>query len=251
MMKLHLLVFTAIVVATGAMAETNVQRRAVNRQAVRAKRIAQAGGLLFKPSSGKDIFIVNDQMRIKKESFFNEGQHSISGLLSYPIHVVSPDADVSNAGLVITLSDNANSPALMVAPEVPWAGVNVGALAADKPSEAILASRVQKEIWRAFLYAAGAANSTMQPCLMRTVRKPSDLDAHDNLVPKPDVLQRVLVGAKGLGISQIKPYTYRQACEEGWAPAPTNDIQKAIWDKIHAMPTEPLKIKPETKKVEK
>ena len=32
-------------------------------------------------------------------------------------------------------------------------------------------------------------------------------------------------------------------------PAPTNDVQKAIWDEIHAMPTEPIKIKPETKKV--
>ena len=44
---------------------------------------------------------------------------------------------------------------------------------------------------------------------------------------------------------------YRKACEEGWAPQPTNDVQKAIWDKVHAMPTEPLKIKPETKKQEK
>ena len=24
---------------------------------------------------------------------------------------------------------------------------------------------------------------------------------------------------------------------------PTNDVQKAIWDKVHAIPTEPLKIK--------
>ena len=43
--------------------------------------------------------------------------------------------------------------------------------------------------------------------------------------------------------------TYGRAVREGWAPAPTNEYQKAIWDKIHAMPTEPIKIKPETKKV--
>ena len=48
-----------------------------------------------------------------------------------------------------------------------------------------------------------------------------------------------------------KRSVYRKACEEGWAPAPTNDVQKAIWDKVHAMPTEPIKIKPETKKTEK
>ena len=28
-----------------------------------------------------------------------------------------------------------------------------------------------------------------------------------------------------------------------------NEYQKAIWDKVHAMPTAPIKIKPETKKV--
>ena len=52
----------------------------------------------------------------------------------------------------------------------------------------------------------------------------------------------------------MKPYrltTYRKACEEGWANPPTNDVQKAIWDKVHALPTEPLKIKPEEKKTEK
>ena len=28
--------------------------------------------------------------------------------------------------------------------------------------------------------------------------------------------------------------TYRKACREGWAPAPTNDVQKAIWEDINA-----------------
>jgi hypothetical protein len=56
---------------------------------------------------------------------------------------------------------------------------------------------------------------------------------------------------KPLGVLPAQRATYLKACEEGWAPAPTNDVQKAIWDKVHAMPTEPIKIKPETKKQEK
>ena len=64
-----------------------------------------------------------------------------------------------------------------------------------------------------------------------------------------DVVNRQLKYLAGMNVTPRVRVTYKKACEEGWAPAPTNDIQKAIWDKVHAMPTAPIKIKPETKKV--
>ena len=36
--------------------------------------------------------------------------------------------------------------------------------------------------------------------------------------------------------------TYKRACREGWAPTPTNDVQRAIWEKVHAIPDKPLTI---------
>lgn len=36
------------------------------------------------------------------------------------------------------------------------------------------------------------------------------------------------------GIPIARSVTYRQAVKEGWAPAPTNDIQRAVWDKVKA-----------------
>ena len=42
--------------------------------------------------------------------------------------------------------------------------------------------------------------------------------------------------------------TYKKACQEGWVSAPTNDIQKAIWDKVHAAPKNPMKIEFDSKK---
>lgn len=242
MTKIHLAVLIALALAASGEAQTNKVKRTVDRQAVRARKIAQAGGLVKRPSTGKTIMIVNDQKRVAQESFFGGGQESIAGLLSFPVKIVGPETDVSEAGMVITISDNATSPALMIAPEVPWAGVNVGALYVDKPSEAVLIDRVQKEIWRAFLFLGGSANSTMQPCVMRTIRKPADLDKCANRIPKPDVLQRVLEGAKNLGITPEATCSYYQACQEGWAPAPTNDLQRAIWEKVHTPPDKPLKI---------
>ena len=46
-----------------------------------------------------------------------------------------------------------------------------------------------------------------------------------------------------MGVSPTRKGTYEAAVKQGWAPAPTNDIQKAIWDKVHQLPTKPIQIK--------
>ena len=76
----------------------------------------------------------------------------------------------------------------------------------------------------------------------------SDIEASQEGIPYDKVIsaQKFL---KSRGYAPLIRAPYAKACREGWAPAPTNDIQKAIWDKVHAMPTAPIKIKPETKKV--
>ena len=48
--------------------------------------------------------------------------------------------------------------------------------------------------------------------------------------------------ATRLGCAEAKFTTYKQACREGWAPPPTNDVQKAIWDQVRQMPAKPIKI---------
>lgn len=39
------------------------------------------------------------------------------------------------------------------------------------------------------------------------------------------------------GIEPVRRTTYKVAVEEGWAPPPTNDFQRAIWDAAHAAAT--------------
>ena len=51
-----------------------------------------------------------------------------------------------------------------------------------------------------------------------------------------------------IGFSPAAVATYLTACSEGWAPAPTNDVQKAIWEKVHAIPKQPIKIDFDPKK---
>ena len=97
----------------------------------------------------------------------------------------------------------------------------------------------------------GAYASMQQPCLLTQISGNADLDRNICVIPSIEVLPKTKNAAKARGIVPGKRAVYRKACEEGWAPAPTNDVQKAIWDKVHEMPTEPIKIKPETKKQDK
>lgn len=76
-----------------------------------------------------------------------------------------------------------------------------------------------------------------------------ELDRIPVLQPCPEPFNKMIDSAKAYGINTIAIATYRTACQQGWAPAPTNDVQKAIWDEVHTLPSEPIKIKPESKKV--
>lgn len=233
---------TAAVAATNA---TNTAKRRLSveeRRALRLKRIAESGGYVTKEYKGKYIYIVNDQKRVDEKDFFAGNDKSIEGLFQLPVRIVPPKTDLSRAGLTIIVSDNDTAPSLLVAPEIPWAGINVRALASDSPKHEVLVSRLQKEIWRAFMYACGAANSVMQPCVMHHVVCNADLDRCATIVPCPESLPRMMNTARALRIEEPYTCTYKQACQEGWAPSPTNDVQKKIWNETYAAPDRPIKI---------
>lgn len=46
--------------------------------------------------------------------------------------------------------------------------------------------------------------------------------------------QLIMGVAKNAGMQSPRKVPYKLAVKEGWAPAPTNDIQKAIWEKAKA-----------------
>ena len=209
----------------------SVKEDALKRQQEYEKELAAEGGIVVEPYSGRYVVIVNNQTRIDEKDFF-EPDRGIEDLFNYPVLVVKPGADLKKAGLVITISDNKTAPSLLVAPETPWAGVNVFALATDDPDKKVLVSRLQKEIWRAFLFVCGAANSNMQPCIMRPIFRAKDLDEFPVSQPCPDPIGKVMQMANRLGIAEKNMTTYRDACTQGWAPAPTNDVQRKIWEQI-------------------
>ena len=214
---------------------------------------APTGGFLVKENKGSVVEVYNDQTLCPKAAItgtalmFNKLLFCKVNVIDGPAPQGAMPTNVA-ARIVVVAMDSV--PALLAAPEEAWAQVNVKPLLADNPDETTLRQRTIKEMWRALGLSLGCAYSATQPCVMSEVRSLSDLDAIPRIMG-PEAQSKVDVTARRRGVVPIQYVSYRQACEEGWAPAPTNDVQKAIWDKVHAMPTEPIKIKPEEKKTEK
>jgi hypothetical protein len=83
-------------------------------------------------------------------------------------------------------------------------------------------------------------NTSAAHCVLAaTVLKPEDLDSLTADMANPETCAQVGRGAGRLGLGRVQKMTYRRACAEGWAPAPTNEYQKAVWDAVKARKAKP------------
>ena len=221
---------------------TPAQHRNKPGAQARADLLMQAGGLIREPISGPTFLFLNAQTRVTPDAI-TAVQKELETVLRFAFSVETrktstaplEDAatavkDTTRTAAVIVICDTPTLPPVLIAPESRWGIVNVAALVTDKPSNDVLETRTRKELWRTFAYLMGAANSTFEHCLMKTVTSLSDLDAFKETVVSPEPLSKVMIHAQKIGIRPLRTVTYKKACEEGWAPAPTNDIQKAIWN---------------------
>lgn len=214
--------------------------------AARSNMLARTGGMVWSPATGPAILFLNTQKRVPAaELQATVGQ--IQKFLRLPCAfadkaATEPVADAAKAladaknAAVIVICDAAGQPALLVAPENRWVLVNVAALGGKDVSVDKLAERVQKEVWRGFGYVMGAANSTFEHCLLKPVLAPADLDALQTKSLCPEPFGQIMTQAQKMGIKPMRVSSYRKACEEGWAPAPTNDIQRAIHAEVKKTP---------------
>ena len=150
----------------------------------------------------------------------------------------------SKADIAIVVVADDKTPALLSAVEDGWAVVNVKKLEkglnTPEDKEKFFNARCQKEILRAFVSIGGGLTS-QYPGNILAVTRIEDLDLCETFIPV-DRLQVMTQHLSKRGVSPLVMAHYRQACKQGWAPAPTNDAQRAIWNKVHATPDKPIKI---------
>lgn len=228
-------------------------RGTVDGRTVHAIVESESGGTMqARHRNSKDVYYVNAQQRVSVE-ILDAARLQMERFLKTPIAHTNAVFSFSNPQIFGELSlyviDDASMPMSLVAPEGRWAFVNVAKLAegrGEKP--AFLQARVRKEMARIGCILLGGIGSAYRHNLLSFAPSAEALDEFTDDTLPVDGLQRCQQYLLQMGVKPWRTVSYRKACEEGWAPQPTNDVQKAIWEKVHAMPTEPIKIKPETKK---
>ena len=231
------------------------------RQSRLARKFARHGGMIELAPTGAVVRVVSAQAKVNEDDLkqaldvFREAvrvpvewTNDASGLKD-PAKIAHAANKDGKCGVAVILVDDPDAARLLVAPENGWATVNLAKLAEDAPDHDKLVRRARQEFWRASCMVLGAYVAPVQPCLLTIIAGNAGLDSNPCVIPAVEAIPKAMAGAKRLGILPARHVLYDRACQEGWAPAPTNEIQKAIWDKVHAMPTAPIKIKPETKKV--
>ena len=221
-------------------------------------RSSRLGGLVARPGSLKGkIVIGNAQEKIGNETI-ELAIDDFRKLVRFAIEVkpsVAPDVRsaekmVSELGgqVGLFIVDDLSFPTLLDAPENGWAIVNVAHLESGTDG-AGFKKRARLEIVRGLSILSGAQSSTYPGSVMQPVRKAKDLDKIEIESSLPvDVASRFLDYLKAYGVEQEIRVQYRQAVKEGWAPEPTNEYQRVIWEKVKAeqseKPTNPIKILP-------
>ena len=149
--------------------------------------------------------------------------------------------------LVMVVDGVPDQPILSIFPEERVGIVNADKLkGGDDPSMPEM--RVSKETWRAIGFVGGLGFSQADNDIMQPLYSLKELDANRYPFIQPMNMARMQKMWKRFGVKKERRIPYRVAVQEGWAPAPTNDVQKAIWDQVHTIPTTPMKIEFDPKK---
>lgn len=222
--------------------------KAERKAAAQKRQYERTGGyIVANVQSNRVVAIVNAQGDVQKSEIDDIALAIQQGLL---FKCVVADRRPDNAGVVIEVRESNYPAAMLIAPENGYAMVNMTVLKQDAPSAPVLATRVRKEVWRTLIYLLGGGNDVQPMCLMKPIATVEELDALKSTCPCPMSFGSVIETAKRFGVEQERRVTYRRAVMEGWAPEPTNDVQKVIWEEIHAKPTNPMKITFDPKKGE-
>ena len=211
----------------------------------------KSGGVVPKPGSQKGKIAFIDTQDIVTSTVFHVAAKLNANMTK--MNVVyekaspgEPEALKKNSGAdvaIIVVADE-KTPAMLAAVEDGWAVVNVKkldrGLKTPAAMEKFYAERCLREVIRAFTVVSGGVFS-QYPGNIMSISKVEDLDLCKPFIPM-DKLESITTYLGARDVTPLRVAPYRKACQEGWAPAPTNDYQKAIWEKVHAPPSKPLKI---------
>lgn len=200
------------------------------------------GGYLVRPNSKQGaVLVLNAQDQMKDEEIkaafkplFSDGydvrieRRALAGTAPCEL------ARKSGAPVTVAVFAEKGKPPMVACPDEHWAVVNVAAmdegLKTDEAKAKFVPGRCRRELLRAFVLAAGASGSAFSGNIL-SCRKIPDLDLVGEFIPE-DAFDSCRKYMATCGITPERRVPYLIAVREGWAPAPTNDVQRMIVEKL-------------------
>ena len=216
------------------------------------------GGFLKKPGSFEGKIVVIDGRKKANTKEVADAVEKLVNQQGFRVEISAREITVISAKQVIELMgakvgvvivEDDVTPSLLVYPDDGYAIINAKKVVKGSEQSRLMPIRIKKQILRAIGYVCGGMSSQYDGTLCAPVRDPSDLDSMPQELPM-DVVFSFRKYLAPYGITPYSRVTYRRACQEGWAPQPTNSFQKAVWDEVHSLPTKPITIKYDKKKGE-
>lgn len=223
------------------------EQRAERARKFKEMRYKKTGGPLQRPGSQQGRIVFVNAQKDAPSAWLDEIAQDFAKETKFIVEVEDgefqfPSPTIVGNASVFVINDP-NMPPILNAPESRWSMVNVAQLRTDAGQKpAFFRARCMKELVRGFCLVAGTQDSNYPMALVGPILKPADLDQYADWRLPVDVYARIKKYSSAMGVTPLEEVSYRKACEEGWAPTPTNDVQKAIWDEIRSLPTKPIKI---------
>ena len=240
MKKAFLLCWLAMApVFAGNAAPATKSDRAERRQAGIATRRTEGGAIAFIDTRGNVESGVGEVARRIQDScgLVVMCQLGVDGKATSAMKQALDAVASSNVAVAVSIAaEGSDRPALTVCPEEGVAVINVDRLGENLPGEnanGVFHDRVMTEMWRAVAFVLGGYDSGM-PCAFSVIRRPQDIDNLLIHVVSPPILAKIVEGAVRYDVARIETEPYEIAVRKGWAPPPTNDVQKAIWERVKA-----------------
>lgn len=188
--------FICATLIAGAAVAQEVQQANVATNAAKYKSVKEAvGGFIFEPLPAEAKYVTIVDRREARDNAPTDFAHKLAAIM----HLACRVGEAKEGDIVITLVDKGDSLVYL-----------------DK-AEAVVVAGVDEEATRHKLMAA----------LIRIIGINGDKFG-------PQVMGTAMSQAKAMGIGLVRRTTYRTACEEGWAPPPADEFQKAVAERVAA-----------------
>lgn len=245
------------VFADGTPASTNAANHRQKSHQLTPEKLEQLqmkrfGGFVCDTRNQRGSIVIVNSQKAADTKWFDPVLYELRHFLKVRFEVKEgafsfPNPELKGEACVFVVDDPA-LPMSLAAPEAGWTMCNVAPLKSGEGTKPqFFQARVQKLLMRSFSYLMGAANSQYPMCICGCVTKPEDLDRFTTYRLPIDLLGKFEKYVAGYGVLPYTYVTYRKSVQEGWGAQPTNDYQKAIWDKVHKLPTNPLPLVKPTK----